>query len=57
MKQFLMKLFGVLIVAGITYGLCGVYAGNWSILTWDLSVKLVFIVIVAIIAFVNLLGD
>jgi len=56
MKKFLKNIAGVIVVSGIAFFLCGIYAGNWEILHWQLVVKGVFIGITALITYANLLS-
>ena len=56
MKRFFKKLLAVAIISAIVYFLCGVYAGNWDLLHWEMSTKGIFIGVVAIIAYFNLMG-
>jgi len=56
MKKFLKNIAGVIVTSGITFFLCGTYTGNWDFLHWQLTVKCVFIGIVALVTYANLLS-
>jgi len=57
MTRFFKKLLAVAIIGAIAFFLCGVYAGNWDFLHWAMPVKGVFIGVVAIVAYFNLMGS